>query len=145
MQRRQEILNDMTDTVGAAFMGMTYGCARCHDHKFDPILHADYYRLQAFFANTRADDDAALLSPTDRDKCAKQQVWEDEDQDIRAEMRRAGGADPGRCDCKDTFDKYPPEIQAAITKPASRAHSVRVADVSPRRSCTCIRREDGCR
>ena len=32
-------------------MGMTYGCARCHDHKFDPILHKDYYRLQAFFAS----------------------------------------------------------------------------------------------
>ena len=51
--RRQETLNDITDTVGAVFMGMTYGCARCHDHKFDPILHKDYYRLQAFFANTR--------------------------------------------------------------------------------------------
>ena len=52
MQRRQEILNDITDTVGATFLGMTYGCARCHDHKFDPILQKDYYRLQAFFANT---------------------------------------------------------------------------------------------
>ena len=50
-QRRQEILNDITDTVGRVFLGMTYGCARCHDHKFDPILQTDYYRLQAFFAN----------------------------------------------------------------------------------------------
>ena len=56
MQRRQEMLNDITDTVGATFMGMTYGCARCHDHKFDPILQKDYYRLQAFFANTRIED-----------------------------------------------------------------------------------------
>jgi len=53
-QRRQEILNDITDTVGSTFLGLTYGCARCHTHKFDPILHADYYRLQAFFANTAA-------------------------------------------------------------------------------------------
>jgi hypothetical protein len=57
MQRRQEILNDITDTVGAVFTGMTYGCARCHDHKYEPILQADYYRLQAFFANTAARDD----------------------------------------------------------------------------------------
>ena len=56
MQRRQEILNDITDTVGAAFMGLTYGCARCHNHKFDPILQKDYYRLQAFFANTSFGD-----------------------------------------------------------------------------------------
>ena len=44
-QRRQEILNDITDTVGAAFLGVTLGCARCHDHKFDPISHKDYYRM----------------------------------------------------------------------------------------------------
>ena len=55
--RRQETLDDMTNVTGAAFLGMTYGCARCHDHKFDPILHKDYYRLQAFFANTTFGDE----------------------------------------------------------------------------------------
>src|SRR5579871_286309 len=50
-QRRQEILNDMTDTTSQVFLGLTVGCARCHDHKFDPILQTDYYRLQAFFAS----------------------------------------------------------------------------------------------
>jgi hypothetical protein len=49
-QRRQNTLNDMTDTAGLAFLGMTIGCARCHDHKFEPIPQTDYYRLQAFFA-----------------------------------------------------------------------------------------------
>src|SRR4030095_6789386 len=43
MQRRQEILDDITDTTAPVFMGLTYGCARCHNHKFDPILQADYY------------------------------------------------------------------------------------------------------
>ena len=70
MQRRQEILNDITDTVGAVFLGLTYGCARCHDHKFDPILQADYYRLQAFFANTAADDQIAMLDAGTRPKYA---------------------------------------------------------------------------
>src|SRR5206468_12961279 len=46
---RQELLTEMANGVGAAFLGLTMGCARCHDHKFDPISQADYYRLQAFF------------------------------------------------------------------------------------------------
>jgi hypothetical protein len=49
-QRRQEILNDITDTTASAFLGLTFGCAKCHDHKYDPILQSDYYRLQAHFA-----------------------------------------------------------------------------------------------
>ena len=49
-QRRQNTLNDMTDTTGLVFLGLTVGCARCHDHKFEPIPQKDYYRLQAFFA-----------------------------------------------------------------------------------------------
>jgi hypothetical protein len=61
MQRRQEILDDITDVTGSVFLGLTYGCARCHNHKFDPILQADYYRLQAFYANTAADDQIPLV------------------------------------------------------------------------------------
>jgi hypothetical protein len=49
-QRRQNTLNDMTDTAALAFLGLTMGCARCHDHKFEPIPQTDYYRLEAFFA-----------------------------------------------------------------------------------------------
>jgi len=47
---RQEVLTEMANGVGAAFLGLTIGCARCHDHKFDPISQADYYRLQTFFS-----------------------------------------------------------------------------------------------
>lgn len=47
---RYDHLDDMTSTVGSAFLGMTLGCARCHDHKFDPIPQKDYYRLLAAFA-----------------------------------------------------------------------------------------------
>lgn len=42
-------LDDVLSTTGVAFMGLTLGCARCHDHKFDPLPQADYYRLLAFF------------------------------------------------------------------------------------------------
>ena len=40
---------DMVDTTGSVFLGLTVGCARCHDHKFDPIPQKDYYRMQAIF------------------------------------------------------------------------------------------------
>ena len=49
---RQLFLDDVTHHVGQSFLGLTLGCARCHDHKFDPIPTRDYYRLQAVFART---------------------------------------------------------------------------------------------
>ncbi|HWQ36300.1 MAG TPA: PSD1 and planctomycete cytochrome C domain-containing protein [Blastocatellia bacterium] len=49
---RQEWLTEAMLGTSSAFLGLTVGCARCHDHKFDPILQSDYYRLQAFFAAT---------------------------------------------------------------------------------------------
>ncbi|HEV2687136.1 MAG TPA: DUF1549 and DUF1553 domain-containing protein, partial [Bryobacteraceae bacterium] len=119
MQRRQEILNDITDTVGATFLGMTYGCARCHTHKFDPILHTDYYRLQAFYANTAADDEISMISPEEMKQYrAKKAVWEEKTKPIRDQI--ATLVEPKReALFKDLFDKYPPEIQAIIVKPAA--------------------------
>jgi len=51
-QYRAEWQADAVDTVGAAFLGLTVGCARCHDHKFDPITQRDYYRMTALFAGS---------------------------------------------------------------------------------------------
>jgi hypothetical protein len=53
---RNEVLVEMTNVIGSGIMGLTMGCARCHDHKFDPIRQKDYYRLQAFFASTQHKD-----------------------------------------------------------------------------------------
>jgi hypothetical protein len=119
MQRRQEILNDITDTVGSTFIGMTYACARCHDHKYEPILQTDYYRLQAFFANTAAKDDIVLTSPAEvKRHREKLTVWEEKTREIRDEM--AAIEEPKRKEIiQDYFDKYPPEIQTAILKPES--------------------------
>jgi hypothetical protein len=47
---RQQFLDDVTHNVSATFLGLTVGCARCHDHKFDPIPTKDYYRLQSVYA-----------------------------------------------------------------------------------------------
>lgn len=53
---RNEVLTERTDIVGSAILGLTIGCARCHNHKFDPISQKDYYRLQAFFAASQEAD-----------------------------------------------------------------------------------------
>jgi Protein of unknown function (DUF1553)/Protein of unknown function (DUF1549)/Planctomycete cytochrome C len=50
---RQESLDDIVTTTSMTFLGMTVGCARCHDHKFDPIPQKDYYRIQSVFYSTR--------------------------------------------------------------------------------------------
>jgi hypothetical protein len=47
-----DIVDDQIDTVGKAFLGLTLGCARCHDHKFDPIAQTDYYGLAGIFYST---------------------------------------------------------------------------------------------
>jgi hypothetical protein len=65
-QRRQNTLNDMTDTAGLAFLGLTLACARCHDHKFEPIPQADYYRFQAFFTPAAFRRDLPIADKTRR-------------------------------------------------------------------------------
>jgi hypothetical protein len=47
-----DIVDDQIDTIGKAFLGLTLGCARCHDHKFDPIAQTDYYGLAGIFYST---------------------------------------------------------------------------------------------
>jgi len=49
---RMDIIDEQLDTMGRAFLGLTLGCARCHDHKFDPIATADYYGLAGIFKST---------------------------------------------------------------------------------------------
>ena len=53
LMQRQDELADYVDTTGTAFLGLTVGCARCHNHKFDPILQRDYYAMQAVFAGVQ--------------------------------------------------------------------------------------------
>ncbi len=48
-ERRHMVLNEMTATVGSAFLGLTFGCAQCHEHKSDPISQKEFYQMRAFF------------------------------------------------------------------------------------------------
>ena len=93
-QRRQDYLNDATDTTGAVLLGMTVGCARCHDHKYDRITQADYYRLQAFFVSTKWEDiklpsnpDSAALQAKIADPKARFESFARQVHDLRERVR----------------------------------------------------------
>ncbi|MFT5131239.1 MAG: hypothetical protein ACI8W8_004875 [Rhodothermales bacterium] len=60
--QRMNELDDMINTTGTAFLGLTTGCARCHNHKFDPISQKDYYAMQAVFAGVQHGNQALPLS-----------------------------------------------------------------------------------
>ncbi len=66
---RNEVLTERTDIIGSAILGLTVGCARCHNHKLEPISQKDYYRLQAYFAAT--EEHNLVLATAD-----EQQAWE---------------------------------------------------------------------
>ena len=72
-----DILNDITDVTGEVFLGLEHRLRRCHDHKFDPILQEDYYRLQAFFTPLLPRDDLTIARPGEWAAFqAKRAVWE---------------------------------------------------------------------
>jgi hypothetical protein len=83
---RQDILDDITDVFSTTFLGLTLGCARCHDHKFDPLLQKDYYRLQAFFTPLMQRDDLPVVSVEEqaayRRRLAK---WQKATKEMRAQ------------------------------------------------------------
>lgn len=78
---RNEILTERTDVIGAAVLGLTVGCARCHDHKFDPIPQRDYYQLQAYLAGTQEYD--LLLVSTEEER-----AWKERSRVITGELKR---------------------------------------------------------
>jgi hypothetical protein len=118
--KKQEIANDLTDTVGTVFLGTTVGCAQCHNHKFDPISTREYYQLQAYFVNTSFRDDVQPLEGKAlEDYKAQKARWEEATKEIRAQQEAI---------LKPTIDKlesdrlsgFVPATRDAITKPESQ-------------------------
>ncbi|MBY0514081.1 MAG: DUF1549 and DUF1553 domain-containing protein [Gemmataceae bacterium] len=116
-QRRQEILNDITDTTGTTFLGITLGCCKCHDHKTDPLPQLDYYRLQAFFAGYWPVE-APLLPAAERKSYeAKLAAWEAKTAEIRAAIDRL--EEPYKAkDAKKQRGRFQEEHQRLLDVPA---------------------------
>ena len=70
IQRRHNTLNDMTDTTALVFIGLTFGCARCHDHKFEQLSQHDYYGFQAFFTPAKFNREKSIATSSQREAYA---------------------------------------------------------------------------
>ena len=81
---RNEVLTERTDIIGTALLGLTVGCARCHDHMFDPIRQVDYYRLQAYFGPSRETNVVFSGDRTIED-------WQKQTKEIAGEMKKLRG------------------------------------------------------
>jgi hypothetical protein len=116
----EDLVNEVTDVTGDVFLGLSMQCARCHDHKFDPILQADYFKLRSFFAPMLPRNDLPLATPQQRAEYERKlAVWEEKTKDLREQIaaiekpffdKQAEGA----------IDKFPLDMRAVMHKPADQ-------------------------
>jgi hypothetical protein len=121
--KKQEVANDLTDTVSSVFLGTTLGCAQCHDHKTEKITQQEYFQFQAFFANASWKDDVSpLTGKAKAEYDAQLAKWEEATKEIRAQRDAL---------LKPTIDKletdrlsgFVPATRESITKPASERNA----------------------
>jgi cytochrome c553 len=129
-QARYDGLDDIVATTGQVFLGLTVDCARCHDHKIDPIPQKDYYRLLAFFQNVNhyrnggPTDERPLLSTPEAHKLYEDRQRERAEKmsELEAEVKRVVGDDnPDRLtgDRAVAYKKLRRQIAALNRKPVA--------------------------
>ena len=110
------IVTEMTDVTGELFMGLSMGCAQCHDHKFDPILQQDYYRLKAFFTPISWPVDRVLATPGEREQHARElAVWEEATKEIRARIDEIAEESIQR-QMRRAMEMFPENVQQMVRK-----------------------------
>ena len=111
-ERRQVVLNEMTSTVGVSLLGLGLGCAACHDHKYDPVSQADFFRMRAFFENS---------------------VHPERDKPLGHQIKEPGPGSPATyLMIRGDFHRPGPELQPAFLRIASLARTdVMIPTVTP--------------
>lgn len=112
-----EILNDITETTTDVFLAQGLKCARCHDHKFDPLLQKDYFRIKAFFAAFEPVEDQPVAdAETRRIYQAEYAKWESATAEIRERLREIEYPVAIQHATREKADKFIDEIKAMIHK-----------------------------
>jgi hypothetical protein len=125
-----EVLTEMTNIVGAAFLGVTVGCARCHDHKFDPFRQSDYYRMQAHFAQLQPNDIVLASNSAQEEWKAKVQPVEQQRRRLQMQLRRAPETEKAKleADLEALDDQMPPPLESiySVTDDPQKASPIKV-------------------
>ncbi|MCC6508229.1 MAG: PSD1 domain-containing protein [Pirellulaceae bacterium] len=113
-----DIMNEMADVAGDVFLGMSVACARCHQHKFDPIPQKDYFKLRAFFEPVCYRDDLVAATAEEKKQYQEQlAVWEKATEPIQRQIAEL--LEPyEKKKWKSTVDKFPLDIQACFHMPS---------------------------
>jgi mono/diheme cytochrome c family protein len=128
LMQRQDELADIVNTTGTAFLGLTLGCARCHDHKFDPISQKDYYAVQAVFAGVNFADRPirrALTEPEQAELADRRRELAGQEESLTRlkEKARTGPETAGAKAVRPAVNaKWNEETFTAVTATAVRFH-----------------------
>lgn len=118
-ETRLDELDDLIATTSGAFLGLTAGCARCHDHKFDPIPNRDYLGMQAVFWNTKYHDKPLVDGAAVEANKAEQKKYDEMAKPFKDALKALEQPYLERLQ-KERFDALPDYIKLAINTPADK-------------------------
>ncbi len=109
------IVEDITDTTADVFLGLGLQCAKCHDHKFDPLLRKDYFRLRAFFAPIMPQE-TTIATPKEIEAfVSNKRIWESKVTEFQSEIDTTEA--PYRDKLKNrAINRFPEDVQALVRK-----------------------------
>ena len=137
-ERRHDYLDDVLGTLGRGVLGMTVHCARCHDHKFDPILQKDYYSMQASIFGYVEIDHPLLDRDGVREYREKNAAVDAAQQPLRDEIAEIEAPHRERLRIELIKERFPENVQQAAFKP--RRSGRRASSCWPPRCCRSTRR-----
>lgn len=121
VRHRDQQMADLANTTGSAFLGLTFSCCQCHDHKYDPLSQADHFRLRAFFAGLQPRNDLVIELPDELQAITSHnEMIDKEAEPIRAEQAKL---DKDKPEERPRFD----ELGAKIAEVESKKRSPKMA------------------